>query len=1483
MLTVLVAFSTAQADTATFGRGQAGDYAPDKWDDVAWRFPVWNLSTYPAFGYMEDGDQAPSRAVTLFGVKDLFPLVPPTSAGDEIVIDSASMDIMTRWNTGVTCNATLNRITTDWLLYAAGTNEDNVNWDDIDVADTNTAALEWATNPDATAGQIINTAPSSWGASDFTTSNEQIQTWTGGWDLHTTWDITDMVADAYAAGENYGWLLSGDGVLLTVATSETGAAEPQLIIVYHYETPTGNATLTVLSGSGGGSYLPASVIGIVADTAPTGQVFNAWTGDTTGINDANADDTFITTQATDATITATYVGDSYSLTVVSGSNSGSYTYQEVVAISADTAPSGMVFFVWMGDVDLLDDQFAVSTNLTMPAAEASVTASYKGASDLSLTVYSGTGSGIYTSGQVIAISADPPITAAKAFFKWSGDTGTVVDANAADTTMTMPPTDTVITALYTDAIQYTIQIRQDPSDQYEYAVFDDVEMSFSQWNHSTDWTGTIMDVAIGDERASGATGLIGIADLFTILPLTSGGNPILIHDAEMTVRTDVSSGINGTVEINRVLTDWLVTTAGSNQSNVNSDASDDANGVEWASDPDETASQDWPSSWGSDDYDANGVSKTWDAGWSITNTFDISQLVKDTFESATNYGFVIRMTAAGDNDGGNGNGITNNVSVMTSESGYPPILEITYSYGEPTQMYTLTVVSGNGDGEHQAGLDIPITGGVAPAGMEFNIWVGDGDNVADIESGNTTIDMPHADTTITATWKAAGVPTDWWPTFNEWCSQFFGAEIEPLAYQMFGDDLEFMTLSDSEWIHASETSAAIAFETNLPAMTYIEYGTTTGYGSTTLIETDRYHYIHLGYLTGLSNNTTYHYRFVAEDERGNIITSGDKTFATATPAGVIYIPGSMGSAPYSLTSGNYYLVTQDIAADHTVFRMTQNNITLDLGGHTVSYNNVANPPTPAAGDANFPYDYTTDADYGVVSYWSPSGCKIVNGTIVQGAGSNAAYGSGTGYSPITILGSSGNEIAGITAQWHSNQAKGFHVNSATNVHHNVLTDRGWELTSRHQGADAITNGTTVHHNLIKRARHRIINGGNEIYNNEMYGDAWYTNAFGIFSKANSTVHDNRIFGGGYMFQALSAQGSGYAGSTVDPNFWAKQNVELYDNFVHLQAVEPYTNRSLEYGPKSAVHGARVMWGADNIVFHDNMIITYARDGGDTRGIWVETESINQNVVFRDNLVKCIFEDDIGTKWGCVALGGYDSDANAFMLFKDNRFISNYCMIRAAESYGYGNYTLWEGNTFVKEGQDRPDYGLVHLGYSSGPTRHHYLFDSTFEGGASYDDVVYAGSAERWFMVGWTLTIETETDANVVIRDLSNAIVYSGAADANGICQVQLHQYKQEEAGKTLYTDHEVTVTTASDTYVETVTVDATKTVHIPSAPAPEYWPGDLNTDEIVNIVDLNMVLIDWSKSDGFTDVRSDANGDGTVDIVDLNTVLIDWSKTGFQP
>ena len=109
----------------------------------------------------------------------------------------------------------------------------------------------------------------------------------------------------------------------------------------------------------------------------------------------------------DAEITATYTDlPRYTLTVNSGTGSGDYWAGFVVNITADPAPSGQVFFEWVGDVSTLVDVRAPDTTLSMPAQGSEVTASYT--ETYMLTVNSGTGSGVYGEGRILTIYSDPP-------------------------------------------------------------------------------------------------------------------------------------------------------------------------------------------------------------------------------------------------------------------------------------------------------------------------------------------------------------------------------------------------------------------------------------------------------------------------------------------------------------------------------------------------------------------------------------------------------------------------------------------------------------------------------------------------------------------------------------------------------------------------------------------------------------------------------------------------------------------------------------------------------------------------------------------------------------------------------------------------------------------------------------------------------------------------------------------------------------------
>jgi len=83
---------------------------------------------------------------------------------------------------------------------------------------------------------------------------------------------------------------------------------------------------------------------------------------------------------------------------------------------------------------------------------------------------------------------------------------------------------------------------------------------------------------------------------------------------------------------------------------------------------------------------------------------------------------------------------------------------------------------------------------------------------------------------------------------------------------------------------ACNTSALINFRTNVPAHAFIEYGTTTSYGSSTIDDTVRFYTEHAIQLTGLSANTTYHYRINANSN--GVTQSADQSFTTASSGGV---------------------------------------------------------------------------------------------------------------------------------------------------------------------------------------------------------------------------------------------------------------------------------------------------------------------------------------------------------------------------------------------------------------------------------------------------------------------------------------------------------------------------------------------------------------------------------------------------------------------
>ena len=566
----------------------------------------------------------------------------------------------------------------------------------------------------------------------------------------------------------------------------------------------------------------------------------------------------------------------------------------------------------------------------------------------------------------------------------------------------------------------------------------------------------------------------------------------------------------------------------------------------------------------------------------------------------------------------------------------------------------------------------------------------------------------------TAVAPGSSDPAGAYEEFNRFCLDTFGGRHEPLTYALPGEQLKF--LDDGAWQHVADNSACLAFETNLPASAHVEYGTSTQYGMKTEPQ-ERPFYIHVHYLKDLKPGTTYHYRVVATDERGKTIASPDRTLTPTAPQKAIYLPPPDGAAPpYVLDkAGATYVLTQDIVAPGTALSVTAQGITIDLNGHTITYNNEK-----AAKDPSVQKDFGALATEGVqgvrCGYATRGSTRLLNGTIRQGPG-------GGGYGSVPVL-FRGAEIAGVTIDYHGPQVSGID-NECKDVHHNVLIDRGSELSNRHQGVQAIGVSGSVHHNLIKRARQRGVNAqsGAKVNRNEIYVDSCTTNSFGVmfYKSRKCEAIENRVFGRGYLAIGIGTVSEGVG------------DISVARNLIHMQAHAP-DKRWAEYGAQSGAYCVRVTWGGENIEYADNVMVSKGRDGGMVRGVWFCPTPKITNVAFRRNTIRVTAENAQTSKWGAIVISGENTTESLPGLFEQNTIISNFCNVRLGEEYGTGVNARFVGNRFVREG-NLAGYATVICGFGKFNNTGSVFLDNKFEGGAALDQVRWEGTGQNAFAAG----------------------------------------------------------------------------------------------------------------------------------------------------
>ena len=158
--------------------------------------------------------------------------------------------------------------------------------------------------------------------------------------------------------------------------------------------------------------------------------------------------------ASNATVTAAVtIAQTYPLTVNGGTGTGKYYEGDTVTITAGKPEEGKDFSSWTsstGNVSFANAA-AATTTITMPAAQASVTANYSKAMR-SLTVKNGTGGGTFATGATVDISASTPEDG-KQFLEWKVTEGDVkiTDASRISTSAVIGLKNSTVKAVYRES------------------------------------------------------------------------------------------------------------------------------------------------------------------------------------------------------------------------------------------------------------------------------------------------------------------------------------------------------------------------------------------------------------------------------------------------------------------------------------------------------------------------------------------------------------------------------------------------------------------------------------------------------------------------------------------------------------------------------------------------------------------------------------------------------------------------------------------------------------------------------------------------------------------------------------------------------------------------------------------------------------------------------------------------------------------------
>jgi len=556
---------------------------------------------------------------------------------------------------------------------------------------------------------------------------------------------------------------------------------------------------------------------------------------------------------------------------------------------------------------------------------------------------------------------------------------------------------------------------------------------------------------------------------------------------------------------------------------------------------------------------------------------------------------------------------------------------------------------------------------------------------------------------------------------------------------------------------------------------------------------------------------------------------------------VIRIPDDVPGPPYVLDqAGEAYILTQDISVPGTAITIAVSGITLNLNGHTITYNTVAGDQKHGVANVD---------DKGTV-YWNLNNIHVTNGSLVQGAGK--------GYQSDAVYFRENNEIEAdhLTISYEGDDTEGVHINGGGGpgshgalVHDNIIRPNGTKRVLTHYGGFAAINVGAL-------------GGRVEIYDNDIQGKGYSGINFGYSTPLSSTL---KITGNtikmdtpvrdGYAISIASPNnediGFEIANNTIiqisgrgilingflDENSPGPGNGTIHDNYIDVREAHD----AYEYNAPGSSTGICLRFGAHNIKVYNNTVkawagknvvqtsFTFNSPDCIARALKIHSGKNGKNIEVYKNIVEVNTTDAYLTASGIYAISDTGVSAEN-TVFHDNTVTSNSIIVDLNSDDGSANYVTLRSNTFIK-GANPLGFHSIRAGYWTGQSIGNVFLDNRWENGASKDDVLLSGSggANYSLYTKWYLDVTAKDQNGQTIAGASvSASATAGAAetvaavtDSTGKARLELTEFYRygmtypPSSNYNYYTPHTITVSKDGfETATQEITMDASKSLTV---------------------------------------------------------------------